>query len=235
LKEIPVKRHFDDELLYLKEKVYKMGLLVEESIRNASDSLFERNSEKANTVIKNDQEINLQEMEVDEMSHQLIALYQPAASDLRLITMVLKITNDLERMGDQGVNIAEAALRLNEQSPLKPYEDLPRLKDAALKMIRMALDSFLEEDSEKAKEVLKQDDILDDLNHKIYEDVQNIMEKKPDQTRAGVSILMVSHNLERVGDLATNIAEDVIYVTQGIDIRHHIRERRNDNQDLETP
>jgi phosphate transport system protein len=228
-----VKRHFDDELLQLKEKVYKMGLLVEEAVRNASDSLFERNSEKAMTVIKNDQEINLQEMEADELGHELIALHQPAASDLRLITMVLKITNDLERMGDQAVNIAQAALRLNQQSPIKPYEDLPKLKDAALKMIRMALDAFIEEDSKKSKDVLKQDDVLDKLNDQVYNDVQDIMEQRPEQTRAGVSILMVSHNLERVGDLATNIAEDVIYVTQGIDIRHHIRERRNDNEEEE--
>lgn len=223
-----MKRHFDDELKKIKEKVFRMGLLVLEAIKDSTDALFERDSQKAQNVIKRDQEINLQEIEIDEMGHELIALYQPAASDLRLITMVLKINNDLERMGDQAVNIAEKAMILNQEPPVKPFHDLPKVVETVLKMVRDSLDAFMEEDAAKAKTILEADDIIDRSNDQIYEEAQNIMEKNPGNTRAGVSLIMVSHNLERVGDLATNIAEDVIYVNRGVDVRHHIRERREE-------
>jgi len=207
-----------------------MGLLVEEAIRKATEALFERDSKKALEVIKHDQEINLQEIEIDEAGHEFIALYQPAAADLRLITMVLKINNDLERMGDQAVNIAEKALIINQEPPLsKPSRDLVKLTEAALKIVRDALDSFMETDPAKAKEILERDDMIDDLNDQLYDEVQKIMQENVGCVRAGVSLIMVCHNLERVGDLATNIAEDVIYVKRGIDVRHHIRERRAEN------
>ncbi len=205
-----------------------MGLLVLEAIKNSTDALFERDSQKAMEVIKHDQEINLQEIEIDEMGHELIALYQPTASDLRLITMVLKITNDLERMGDQAVNIAEKAMVLNQEPPVKPFHDLPKVTETAIKMVRDALDAFMENDAAKAKTILEADDIVDRSNDQIYEEVQGVMEKNPGNIRAGVSLIMISHNLERVGDLATNIAEDVIYVNRGVDVRHHIRERREE-------
>lgn len=223
-----MKRHFDDELKKIKEKVFRMGLLVLEAIKDSTDALFERDSRKAQDVIKRDQEVNLQEIEIDEMGHELIALYQPTASDLRLITMVLKINNDLERMGDQAVNIAEKAMILNQEPPVKPFQDLPKVVETVLKMVRDSLDAFMEEDAAKAKTILEADDIIDRSNDQIYEEVQSIMEKNPGNTRAGVSLIMVSHNLERVGDLATNIAEDVIYVNRGVDVRHHIRERREE-------
>ncbi len=221
-----MQRHFDGELKKLKEKVFKMGLLVEKAIENASTALFQRDAEKAHSVIKGDQEINLYEIEIDEMGHELIALYQPAAVDLRLITMVLKITNDLERMGDQAVNIAEKALLINQEPPLKPYEDLPVMAKEARRMVCDALKAFMESDPDKAKVILERDDVIDQLNDKIYEEVQNILANKPQHIRTGVGLIMVSHNLERVADLATDIAEDVIYLKRGIDVRHHIRERR---------
>jgi len=224
-----MKRHFHEELQQIKEKVFKMGLLVEEAIKKATDSLFERDSQKALSVIKSDQEINLQEIELDEMGHEFIALYQPTAVDVRFITMVLKITNDLERMGDQAVNIAEKAIVINQEAPLTPYQDLPNLTRVALRLVREALDAFMEMDQAKAKKILESDDEIDALNDRIYDEVQRVMEKNPQHIRAGVSLIMVSHNLERVGDLATNIAEDVIYVERGIDVRHHIRERRTDS------
>ena len=221
-----MKRHFDDELQKLKEKVFKMGLLVEKAIEGATASLFQRDSQKAQEVIKGDQEINLYEIEIDEMGHELIALFQPAAVDLRLITMVLKITNDLERMGDQAVNIAEKALLINQEPPLKPYQDLPKMSNEVRRMVRDALSAFMDKDAEKAKVILEEDDVVDKINDKIYEDVQKILEQKLEHIRIGISLIMVSHNLERVADLATNIAEDVIYLQRGIDVRHHIRERR---------
>ena len=223
-----MKRHLDDELKKLKDKLFKMGLLVEQAIDSATAALFKRDSAKAQEIVKKDQEINVYEIEIDELGHELIALYQPAAIDLRLITMVLKITNDLERMGDQAVNIAEKALVVNQEPPLKLYEDLPKMAEIARQMVRDSLDAFMKGDPDKAKAILEEDDVIDRLNDKIYESVQDALKSRPDAVRTGVSLIMISHNLERVADLATNIAEDVIYLKRGIDVRHHIRERREE-------
>jgi len=224
-----MKRHLDEELKKLKDKLFRMGLLCEKAIDHATASLFERSSEKAQDVIRRDQEINVYEIEVDELGHEMIALYQPAAVDLRLITMVLKITNDLERMGDQAVNIAEQALAINQEPQIKPYQDLPRMAQAVRRMVRDALDAFMEKNGDKAKDVLERDDQIDEINDKIYNEIQKVLTQKPEQIRTGISLIMVSHNLERIADLATNIAEDVIYFVRGVDIRHHIRERREEN------
>lgn len=221
-----MQRYFDRELSKLKEKVFKMGLLVEKAIENATEAVFQRDSAKAQAVMKGDQEINLYEIEIDEMGHEQIALQQPAAVDLRLITMILKITNDLERMGDQAVNIAEKAMIMNQEPPLKPYEDLPMMAKETRRMVRDSLNAFMENDPEKARAILERDDIIDRLNDKIYEEIQTILPQKAEHVRTGISLIMISHNLERIADLATNIAEDVIYVKKGIDVRHHIRERR---------
>lgn len=221
-----MKRHFDDELKQLKEKIFRMGLQVEEIIAQAAQALFERNTKLAEEVIKKDQEINLLEIEIDELGHELIALHQPTAVDLRFITMVLKMNNDLERMGDQAVNIAEKAIQINQEPPMKPYVDLPKAAETARGMVRDALDAFMKRDSGKAEEILERDDVIDRINDKVYEELQEIMRNRPDTVRQGVALIMVSHNLERIADLATNIAEDVIYLTRGIDVRHHIRERR---------
>lgn len=226
--EVIMQRHFHDELKKLRERIFKMGLLVENAIEKATLALFERDAVKAQDVLKGDQEINLYEIEIDEIGHELIALYQPAATDLRLITMGLKITNDLERMGDQAVNIAEKALLINQEPPLKPYQDLPVMANEARKMLRDALDAFMENDPDKARIILERDDIVDRLNDKIYDEIQTILTEKPQFSKTGIGLIMVAHNLERVADLATNIAEDVIYLKRGIDVRHHIRERREE-------
>ncbi len=223
-----MKRHFDDELKQLKDKLFRMGLLAEEAITKATQALFERDSKRAEAVLKGDQEINLCEIEIDELGHELIALYQPAAVDLRFITMVLKITSDLERMGDQAVNIAEKAVQINQEPSMKPYIDLPKMAETARGMVREALDAFMQRDADKAKQILEKDDVIDSLNDRVYDEVQKQIQEKPDLVRQGVALIMISHNLERVADLATNIAEDVIYLTRGIDVRHHIRERRED-------
>jgi len=223
-----MKRHLDDELKKIKEKLVKMGLIVEKAIEDAAQALFLRDSAKAQQVIKGDQEVNLYEIEIDEMGHEMIALYQPAAVDLRLITMILKITNDLERMGDQAVNIAEKALVINQEPPLKPYQDLPKMAEQVRRMVRESLSAFMERDADRAKKILEEDDIVDRFNDSIYDEIQKILEQRPEHIRTGVSLIMVSHNLERVADLATNIAEDVIYLKRGVDVRHHIRERREE-------
>lgn len=222
-----MKRHFDDELKRFKDKLFKMGLLVEEALDHAMAALFERDSAKAQEVLRRDQEINLYEIEIDELGHELIALYQPAAVDLRLITMVLKITNDLERMGDQAVNIAEKAMVINQEPPLKSHqEELGKMAEVASQMMRDSLNAFMEKDHEKARGILEEDDVIDGINDQIYETIQKMLGEHPENIRVGLSLIMISHNLERVADLATNIAEDVIYLKRGIDVRHHIRERR---------
>lgn len=205
-----------------------MGLLVEAAIDGASAALFERDSKKAEQVIKKDQEINIDEIEIDQCGHELIALYQPTAIDMRFISVVLKMTNDLERMGDQAVNIAEKAIIVNQEPPIKPYKDLSEMARVTRQMVHEALAAFMSEDPIKAKEILEKDDSVDQYNKKIYEDIQVIMKNNPEIIRTGVSLIMVAHNFERLADLATNIAEDIIYLKQGIDVRHHIRERRKD-------
>lgn len=220
-----MKRHLDDELKKLIDKLFRMGLLVEKSIEQAMGALFERNVEKAKGVIKSDQEINLYEIEIDEMGHEIMVRFQPAAGDMRLITMVLKINNDLERMGDQAVNISQQAMALS-QLPLKPHANLARMAERVTQVVRDSLNAFMEKDVEKAQAILEADDHVDRMNDEIYEQVQASLEKKPEEVRAGVASIMISHNLERIADLATNIAEDVIYLKRGIDVRHHIRERR---------
>lgn len=219
-----MKRHFDDELKKIKEKLFRMGLRVEKAVEDSMESLFQRDSDLARSVIKGDQEINLFEIEIDELGHELMALYQPTAQDLRLLTMILKITNDLERMGDQAVNIAQGAMIINKEQPLKPYQDLPEMLKHVRQMVRDSLNAFMEQNVMKAKVILENDDIVDRIHHQIYDDVQDVLASKPDQIRVGISLIMVSHNLERVADLATNIAEDVIYLKRGVDVRHHVQD-----------
>lgn len=221
-----MQRHFDEELKKLKEKLFRMGLLVEEAVKNCAKSLFDRDAALAEQVIQKDQEINIQEIEIDEIGHELIARYQPAAIDLRFITMVLKMTGDIERMGDQAVNIAEKSLAIIQDPPLKPYHDLPKMADLVTKMVRDSLNAFMEQDADKAKLILEGDDQVDEMNDKIYAEVQKVLAEKPQATKTGIGLIMISHNLERIADLATNVAEDVIYLKRGIDVRHHIRERR---------
>ena len=221
-------RHFDEELGTLKDKLCKMGGLVEEAIRKSIQSLIQRDSKLAEEIIDQDQRINILEIEIDEFGHELIALKQPTAVDLRFITMVLKINSDLERIGDQAVNIAEKAMALSREAPLHSYLEIPKMADLAIAMVRDSLDSFVERDAAKAKAICERDDELDSLNDHVYGVLQEAMKNRTVEVPQAVSLIMVAHNLERIGDLATNVAEDVIYVAKGIDIRHHITERRGD-------
>ena len=142
--------------------------------------------------------------------------------------MVLKINSDLERAGDQAVNIAESAIAISREAPLKSYLDIPKMADLAIAMVKESLDSFVERDAAAAKAICERDDELDDLKDRVYGELQEAMKNRTIEIPQAVSLIMVAHNLERIGDLATNIAEDVIYVAKGIDIRHHITERRGD-------
>ncbi len=211
---------FDEELMRLKEKVLKIGAMVEEAIRNSVRSLVERDSELARGVIERDHQVNALDVEIDEEAIRLIALRQPKASDLRFITTAMKITTDLERMGDLAVNIAERALELNEETLLKPYIDIPRMAAIASGMSRDALDAFVSRDERLAMDVIMRDDEVDDLKHEVLQELASFMSHDSGTVSRAMKISFVAQYLERFADHATNIAEMVIYLVQGKIIRH---------------
>ena len=211
---------FDEELQHLKEKLLKMGSLVEDGIRNSIHALVDRDNSLAQKVIDNDRLVNNLDGEIDEESIRLIALRQPKASDLRFITMAMKITTDLERMGDFAVNIAERAIELNEEPVLKPYIDIPKMRAIAQGMIRDALDSFVRKDKILAMEVIMRDDQVDDLKRDVLQELALFMTQDPSTVSRAMKISFVAQYLERVADHATNIAEMVIYLVDGKIIRH---------------
>ncbi len=213
---------FDEELQQLKEKILKMGSLVEDATKNSVLSLVERDNDLAQRVIDNDRLINTLDVEIDEESIRLIALRQPKAGDLRFITTAMKITTDLERMGDLGVNIAERALELNQEPILKPYIDIPRMREIAQGMARDALDAFVRKDKKLAMDVIMRDDEVDDLKHSVLQELAFFMVQDPSTVTRAMKISFVAQYLERLADHATNIAEMVIYLAEGKIIRHMV-------------
>ena len=211
---------FDEELGGLKEKILLMGSKVEEAIRLAMKSLVGRDSKLARQVIQSDRDVNDLEIEVDEVCHRLLALHQPMASDMRFITSAMKINSDLERIGDLAVNIAERALTLNEVAPLKPFIDIPRMANIAQEMVKVALDSLVNKDADAAKKVCERDDEVDNLNDQIIRELISYMLEDRANIKRALDLILVSRYLERVADHATNVAEDVIYMVKGKDIRH---------------
>ncbi len=211
---------FDDELMHLKEKLLKMGSLVEDALKNSIKSLVERDNALAEKVIEDDRLVNTLDVEIDEESIRLIALRQPKASDLRFITMAMKITTDLERMGDLAVNIAERALELNQEPILKPYIDIPKMREIAQGMIRDALNAFVRKDKKLAMDVIMRDDEVDDLKHDVLQELAFFMAQDPSTVFRAMKISFVAQYLERIADHATNISEMVIYLVEGKIIRH---------------
>ena len=210
---------FDEELGALKERVLKLGSMVEIAIRDSVKSLVERDSDLAKEVIKKDHLINALDVEIDEESIRLIALRQPVARDLRFITTAMKITTDLERMGDLAENIAERAIELNEEPQLKPYIDIPRMAEIAQEMVRDALDAFVK-CSRLPYEVMKRDDEVDKLTVQVFNELLFYMIQDPSTAPRATRISYVSKYLERIADHATNIAEMVVYMCEGKIIRH---------------
>lgn len=211
---------FEEELKDLRIKILKMGSLVEEAIGQAMQSLVKRDSALAQKVIENDARINAYDVEIDEDSIRLIALRQPTAGDLRFVTMAMKITTDLERIGDYAVDICERALELNEEPQLKPYIDLPRMAEVAQGMMHDALQAFLNRDIHLAIDVINRDDIVDQLTVQIFNELLFFMIKDNTTITRAVKISYISKYLERVADHATNIAEMVVYMIEGRMIRH---------------
>ena len=211
---------FDEELKRLKEKVLRMGGMVESAIKDAVHSLVERDNELAGRVIEEDHQINALDVEIDEDSIRLIALMQPKASDLRFITTAMKITTDLERMGDMAVNMAERALELNDEPILKPYIDIPKMSQIAQGMTRDALDAFVRKNKKLATDVIMRDDEVDDLKQEVLKELAFFMVQNPEAVTRAMKISFVAQYLERIADPATNIAEMVIYLVEGKIIRH---------------
>jgi len=215
------RHHFEAELQGLRNQLLTMGGLVEERVHRAVQALIHREEEDASRVIAQDGEINDLQMDIDDRCLKLLATQTPLAVDLRLITSAMKINADLERIGDQAVNIAESVLVLIPQPPLKPLIDIPRMATIAEKMIRDALDAFVKRDPELARDVLRRDDEVDELKDQVFRELLTYMMADPGTIQRALSLILVSRNLERIADHATNIAEDVIFITEARDVRHH--------------
>ena len=213
-------KKYEEELKKLREEILYMGGLVEDQIQKAVKSLVDRDSEMAQIIIERDHEVNRLDVEIDELCIRLLALHQPAGKDLRFITTGLKITTDLERIGDMSVNLCERALELNQEPQLKPYIDIPRMARIAQRMIRESLDAFVREDTDLALKVCKDDEEIDQLNSQIFREVISFMIEDPHTINRAIKISSISKYLERMADHATNVAEMVIFMAKGKSIRH---------------
>ena len=213
-------RHFHEELDTLKQTLLAMGGLVEDQIRRVMSALLQGDDTLAQEVIERDQEVNAYDVEVDETCVNLLALHQPAASDLRFITTTMKIVTDLERIGDQAVNIAQRVLELNREPQLKLYIDLPRMAERAQRMVKESLDAFVRRDTQSARRVRAEDAEVDALREQIFRELLTYMMEDPRIIPRAIRLILISRFLERIGDHATNIAEMVVYMVEGKMIRH---------------
>ena len=213
--------HFQEELDALKARLLEMGGLAEDRVRTAIEALVRREPGLVIQVLDGDGPINQFHIEIDSRCVKLLALYQPMAVDLRMILSAVKINTDLERVGDLAINIGEAASRYLAHAPVKELVDIPRMADIAQGMLRDALDSFVRRDIELAQRVLDQDDDLDHLKTQVFRDLLAFMLNDPTTIEPSLDLILISRHLERIGDHATNIAEDVIYVVSAKDVRHH--------------
>ena len=217
---IHTDRVYETQLGNLRTQVLEMGGLVEEQIAHATRALIDRDEALARATIERDHTVNRLDVEIDDLCIKLLALHQPAARDLRLITTALKITTDLERIGDLAVNIGERALELAAELPIKPYIDLPRMADLARDMVHRSLDAFVREDVDLALAVCSSDDAIDKLHEQLFRELLSFMVEDPRSISRAMRLLFVSKALERVGDHATNIGEMVIFMVKGKSIRH---------------
>jgi phosphate transport system protein len=213
-------RQYERELQQLKEKILLLGGTVELMIASSMKSLLSRDSDLAKSVIASDPKVDAMELDIDHLCVNLLALRQPAASDLRFITTALKIVTDLERIGDLTVNIAERSIELNEEPPLKPYIDIPRMASKVAGMVHQALDAFVNRNPSLAREVLGEDDAVDRLNVQLFRELLTYMIEEPRNVARALRITFIAKYLERIADHATNIAQMVIFLCEGQDVRH---------------
>ncbi len=221
-----VHRHLQMELEELKGNLLQMAVLVENAISNAVQALVARDSKLAKKTLKGEDRINKLEIAIDDMCLKLLALKQPMAADLRFITSAMKIITDLERIGDQAVNIAERAISLNEEPQLKPYIDIPRMAEIAQSMVKDVMDAFVNRDSQLARSVCARDDLVDKLNDQVFRELLTYMIADPKTITRAVHLVIVCRCLERIADHSTNIAEDVIFMVDALVIKHHADAKR---------
>ena len=217
-----MERHFHEELKELKQELFKMGTMVEIAIEKAIEAFLERNSKLAQEVIDQEAEVNKMELLIDDKGHGISALRQPVAADLRLVTAILKINTDLERMGDHAVNIAERTISLKQELPLLD-PNFSKMGQSVLRMVTDALNAFITDNTELALNILQRDDEIDRYNDELNIRITQLMESNHSLIKTGIHGLIVAHNLERIGDLTNNIAEDIIYMKQGREVRHRVR------------
>jgi phosphate transport system protein len=215
-----MERRLDQDLERVRQLLLKMGGMVEGMVAKATQALLDRSHQLCTEVIAGDRDVDQLEIEIDELCHLILATKQPAAVDLRFLVAVMKINSDLERIGDSAVNIAQSAEQLNDQPPLKPYIDLPHLSELVQNMVRKALDAFVRRDARMATEVCQSDDAVDGLYKQLFRELLTYMIEDPKTVSRALHLLLISRNMERIADHATNIAEDVIYYVEGRDIRH---------------
>lgn len=215
-----IDRHYEEELQELRHLLLEMGGFVEKQIADAMRALVERDDEFARLIIERDRTVNRMDVQIDDVCLRLLALHQPAARDLRLITTALKITTDLERAGDMAENIAERVIELSREPQLKPLIDLPRMAAIAQGMLRQALDAFVREDAELALQVCHQDDAVDQLTDQVLRELLTFMMEDPHTISRALRLTFIAKYLERLADHATNIAEMVVFMVKGKSIRH---------------
>ena len=213
--------HFQAELQELKEDLLEMAAFVEEAIRTVVQSLVKRDSDLARKIFEGEDQINRMEIGIEDTCLKLLALRHPMAADLRFITSAMKIITDLERMGDQAVNIAERAISLNQEPQLKPYIDIPKIAEIAQSMVKDVLDAFVNSDSKLARSVCERDDMVDGLNDQVFRELLTFMMSDPQTITRAAHLMIVCRCLERIADHATNIAEDVIFLVDARVIKHH--------------
>ena len=213
-------RHFDEELAELKATLVRMASLAEDQIDQALSALTNRDSDQARQVIARDHKVNALDVEIDEECLRLLALHQPAARDLRLVTTAMKISTELERISDLAENVCERTIELNEEPQLKPYIDIPRMGNIARAMVKESIDAFVKDDSALARKVLANDDMVDDLMEQIFRELLSFMIEDPRTISRATRLTFVAKYLERMADHATNIAELVVYLVEGKIIRH---------------
>ena len=219
-----MQRQFEEQIAALQQELLFMSGRAESIIRKAVEALQRRDPALAEEVIADDRVIDRMEIDIEEHCVRLLALQQPLASDLRLITSALKISNDLERVGDHAVNIAGCAQLLASKAPVRPLADLPPLAEKAIAMLRDALDAFVRRDGEAARRLVLRDDEVDSLHRRLFAELVQRMIADPQQVERSMTLVLVGRNLERIGDLATNVAEEVVFIAEARIIKHHADE-----------
>ena len=226
-----METRFQQEMNLLKEHLLQMAGLAERAISNAIEALVKRDTGLAERTIAEDEKINRLEIVIDEWCLKLLALHQPMAADLRFITSAMRINTELERIGDQAVNIAERVISLNQEPQLKPYIDIPRMAEITQSMVKEVLDAFVKKDVNLARSVCERDDQLDGLNDQVFSELLTYMLSDPKTITRSVHLIIVSRCLERIADHATNIAEGVIFMVKALVIKHHADAKGKDQKE----